>query len=274
MRRAKAEDGNWFGVQDPRKRKQIQDRLAQRARRKRLAEAKAQATTTSSSDTTAGADDPANVDYSSDASDVRSIHHIISRETTPDVPESTGSEKRSRVNHDYHKLAGGKKHKSHQPGVACRDGSAIGVDLRQSSRSQSPPTCRLKTFSAQTVSNRKSSSGFSPTSHGSIAKSQSHSKLELPTQTLSPKDFNLSLRYRGKQWHFHSIAHKAKVLEFILLKEEKDVESYPILAFSKNAKKAAFATEDDDGDESTVKDYFRFYTHFMNERFPEMRSYC
>ncbi|KAL6242932.1 hypothetical protein RBB50_010032 [Rhinocladiella similis] len=40
MGRAKIEDNNWYGVQDPRKRKQIQDRLAQRARRKRLAEAK------------------------------------------------------------------------------------------------------------------------------------------------------------------------------------------------------------------------------------------
>ncbi|KIW31947.1 uncharacterized protein PV07_03533 [Cladophialophora immunda] len=40
MGRARAEDDNWFGVQDPRKRKQIQDRLAQRARRRRLAEAK------------------------------------------------------------------------------------------------------------------------------------------------------------------------------------------------------------------------------------------
>ncbi|KIW95183.1 uncharacterized protein Z519_03767 [Cladophialophora bantiana CBS 173.52] len=40
MGRARAEDDNWFGVQDPRKRKQIQDRLAQRARRKRLAEAR------------------------------------------------------------------------------------------------------------------------------------------------------------------------------------------------------------------------------------------
>ncbi|KIX04503.1 uncharacterized protein Z518_05373 [Rhinocladiella mackenziei CBS 650.93] len=54
MGRARVEDDNWFGVQDPRKRKQIQDRLAQRARRKRLAEAKAQATTTSSSDTATG----------------------------------------------------------------------------------------------------------------------------------------------------------------------------------------------------------------------------
>ncbi|KAK6379516.1 hypothetical protein LTS17_006434 [Exophiala oligosperma] len=40
MGRAKIEDNNWYGVEDPRKRKQIQDRLAQRARRKRLAEAK------------------------------------------------------------------------------------------------------------------------------------------------------------------------------------------------------------------------------------------
>ncbi|KIW67141.1 hypothetical protein PV04_06413 [Phialophora macrospora] len=40
MGRARALDDNWFGVQDPRKRKQIQDRLAQRARRMRLAEAK------------------------------------------------------------------------------------------------------------------------------------------------------------------------------------------------------------------------------------------
>ncbi len=77
------------------------------------------------------------------------------------------------------------------------------------------------------------------------------------------------MRYRGKQWHFNSIAHKAKVLELILLQEEKDVESYPVMAFSRGAKKAAFTNdEDDDADESLLKDYFRFYTHFMNERFP------
>jgi hypothetical protein len=77
------------------------------------------------------------------------------------------------------------------------------------------------------------------------------------------------MRYRGKTWHFNNIAHKAKVLEQILLQEEKDVEAYPILAFSKGAKKASLGGKEDlDGEESALKDYFRFYTHFMNERFP------
>lgn len=77
------------------------------------------------------------------------------------------------------------------------------------------------------------------------------------------------MRYRGKQWHFQSVAHKAKVLELLLLKEEKDVESYPVVAFSKGAKKAARDLDDDsESDDSMLKDYFRFYTHFMNERFP------
>ena len=76
------------------------------------------------------------------------------------------------------------------------------------------------------------------------------------------------MRYRGKLWHFDSAAQKVRVLEQILLTEEKDVESYPVMAFS-SAKKAASSTEEDfDGGESTLKDYFRFYTLFMNERFP------
>ena len=63
--------------------------------------------------------------------------------------------------------------------------------------------------------------------------------------------------------------HKAKVLEQIVLQEEKDVESYPIRAFSKGAKKTAFGCdEDSDGKGSVLKDYFRFYTHFQSERFP------
>ena len=79
-----------------------------------------------------------------------------------------------------------------------------------------------------------------------------------------------TMRYRGKVWHFASLAQKARVLEQILLQEEKDVEHYPILAFSKGAKKAAaFGGEQgSDGDDSALKDYFRMFTLFMSERFP------
>jgi hypothetical protein len=79
------------------------------------------------------------------------------------------------------------------------------------------------------------------------------------------------MRYRGKQWHFDSLAHKAQVLQEILLKEEKDVELYPVMAFSGGAKSSALKDDSDDDDpenDHQVKDYFRFYSHFMNERFP------
>jgi hypothetical protein len=84
------------------------------------------------------------------------------------------------------------------------------------------------------------------------------------------------MRYRGKVWQFDSIAQKARILEMILLREEKDVESYPVLAFSKGARKSRHNADDDNDDDGdgerdgngAMKDYFRFYTHFMNERFP------
>ncbi|EPE26359.1 hypothetical protein GLAREA_02271 [Glarea lozoyensis ATCC 20868] len=41
-RKVEKEEDNWYGVIDPKRRKQIQDRLAQRARRRRLAEQAAQ----------------------------------------------------------------------------------------------------------------------------------------------------------------------------------------------------------------------------------------
>jgi hypothetical protein len=95
-----------------------------------------------------------------------------------------------------------------------------------------------------------------------------------PERTISLKYADPSMRYRGKVWRFESIAHKAMVLERILLREEKEVESYPIMAFSKGAQKAPPGPDDDDdgigigSNEDVVKNYFRFYTHFMNERFP------
>ncbi|KAJ9602671.1 hypothetical protein H2200_012865 [Cladophialophora chaetospira] len=93
------------------------------------------------------------------------------------------------------------------------------------------------------------------------------------TPTLAPlprlTEMIHSMRYRGKTWHFTSIAHKATVLEKILLQEEKDVELYPILAFSKGAKRAALGGEDgSDGEESALKDYFRMFRLFMSDRFP------
>ena len=119
-------------------------------------------------------------------------------------------------------------------------------------------------------------SGFTPvnpTGVAGVSRSSMPGTLSLtqsPPQSPNLKEIKLTMRYRGKLWHFNSIAHKAKVFEQILLQEEKDVESYPVLAFAKGAKKAAaFGGEDDfDREESALKDYFRMYTHFMHERFP------
>ncbi len=120
-------------------------------------------------------------------------------------------------------------------------------------------------------------SGFTPVNPTGVAVVLHSSVPPIPSlaqttdQFPNPLSASLAMRYRGKLWHFQSIAHKARVIEQILLKEEKEVESYPILAFAKGAKKAATASgeeNDSDHDESALKDYFRMYTHFMNERFP------
>lgn len=107
--------------------------------------------------------------------------------------------------------------------------------------------------------------GFSPASPTFQTRMQ-------PERPITLKYADASMRYRGKMWRFDSIAHKAQVLERILLREEQEVESYPIMAFSKGAQKAPHDPDDDDegvgGNQDIVKDYFRFYTHFMNERFP------
>jgi hypothetical protein len=91
----------------------------------------------------------------------------------------------------------------------------------------------------------------------------------MPTSSATPptsKGSDLAMRYRGKLWHFKSVAHKAKVLEMLILQEERDVDTYPMKAFSKPRGKAGYG--EDTGTIGALEDHFRFYTHFMTERFP------
>ena len=185
-------------------------------------------------------------------SDVRSIHHVTSRENTPDTLES---KKRPRTSPDYRTLSGAKKRET--PDSIATESITVAPNKRQH-------LDRKSTLSKSTLKSpykEASSTSASP-------------KVETQTQpekVISLKYAAPSIKYRGKVWHFDSIAHKAKVLEQILLQEEKEVESYPIMAFSKGAQKAAPGSDDDEegiGSADVVKDYFRFYTHFMNERFP------
>ncbi|KIV79893.1 hypothetical protein PV11_07434 [Exophiala sideris] len=86
MGRAQVEDNDWYGVQDPRKRKQIQDRLAQRARRKRLAEAKSCSTSSPDAGKTASTSPESSTDSSSRDSIDESLQPL-----TVSIPRSPGS---------------------------------------------------------------------------------------------------------------------------------------------------------------------------------------
>ncbi|EXJ55553.1 hypothetical protein A1O7_08481 [Cladophialophora yegresii CBS 114405] len=170
--------------------------------------------------------------------------------------------KRTRASLGHESVSGNKRRKS---GTSEGSGGAVEVGKHE--------TQPLSTIDSRFPPPR--ASGFTPVNPSVAVRPQTASKPEAPApaetlgQTFSLKDFSLTMRYRGKMWHFNSIAHKAKVLEQILLQEEKDVEAYPVLAFSKGVKTASLGgREDSDRDESALRDYFRFYTHFMNERFP------
>ncbi|KAK4947556.1 hypothetical protein LTR10_013501 [Elasticomyces elasticus] len=195
---------------------------------------------------------PIDLGNSSDVSDAGSIHHVTTRESTPDTVES---KKRPRTSHDYRTLSGAKKREM----PASVETESITV----------APSKRHRLHHKSTVSK---STLKSPYKEGSSTSASPEPELQTqPEKVISLKYADASIKYRGKVWRFESIAHKAKVLELILLQEEKEVESYPIMAFSKGAQKAAPGSEDDDegiGSADVVRDYFRFYTHFMNERFP------
>jgi hypothetical protein len=97
----------------------------------------------------------------------------------------------------------------------------------------------------------------------------SPAKSVVPASSVTPpisKGSDLAMRYRGKLWHFKSVAHKAKVLEMLILQEERDVDTYPMKAFSKPRGKAGYG--EDTNTIGALEDHFRFYTHFMTERFP------
>ena len=137
--------------------------------------------------------------------------------------------------------------------------------------SQSRPSTANHTSAAPNVR----PSGFTPVNRGTTVEFRRPPTPEpLPASNAlgltGLKEFSTyTMRYRGKTWNFKDVAHKAIVLEQILIQEEKDVEAYPIQAFSKGARKAAFGgVEDPEGANSALKDYFRFYTHFMTDRFP------
>ncbi|KIW98182.1 uncharacterized protein Z519_01766 [Cladophialophora bantiana CBS 173.52] len=204
---------------------------------------------------------------SSGESDAGSIHHASGRDDALLRSESRKRQRTSRFS-----ISEKKQRKS--TGPPEETGTVVG--LREEPQPQVPPNNNTIFPNARpSTTGSNAHAGFTPVNPAVVIEAPRLSQPEAqspalaPSPTLNFKDFNLSMRYRGKQWHFNSIAHKAKVLEQILLQEEKDVEAYPILAFSKGVKKAAFrGDEDSDGDDSVLKDYFRFYTHFMNDRFP------
>ncbi|OAP57348.1 hypothetical protein AYL99_08086 [Fonsecaea erecta] len=205
---------------------------------------------------------------SSDESDAGSIRSGSGRDDTLSASESR---KRHRASRDPFSESDKKRRKSSGP-----QGENGTVDT---SREETHPTTAsahdIVVPNARPPTSSITHAGFTPVNPTVVVELQRPSKSEAQSatlaasQTLTLKDFNLSMRYRGKQWHFNSIAHKAKVLEQILLQEEKDIESYPTLAFSRGAKKAASGRNaDSEGDEKALKDYFLFYSHFMNDRFP------
>lgn len=186
-----------------------------------------------------------------------SIHHSSTKDRNAEI------RKRPRGSLDNLTPSGTKRRKS------ASDASDGTVEVAK--RESQPQTSAYNTMPPDIRT-----SGFTPVNPTVVVEIPRPTTRETPAAAQTPgqthltlKDFSLTMRYRNKVWHFNSIAHKAKVLEQIILQEEKDIESYPVLAFSKGAKKAAFGGEvDSDSDESALKDYFRFYTHFMNERFP------
>ena len=209
-------------------------------------------------------------------SDSESIHHIVSQQSTPEPTSpvevdskriSTGA-KRPRLSQDYLALSGVKKRKTHQD---APNASPISVPKLQGPKlSTWTPEIR-----AATARLARSFPQFNPTKVEGIVDAQPPPQAQKEASQHKVITLNYikpTMRYRGKVWQFDSIAQKAKILEMILLQEEKDVESYPVLAFSKGARKSLDADNDnddnDEGDGSAMKDYFRFYTHFMNERFP------
>ncbi|KIW58340.1 hypothetical protein PV05_02868 [Exophiala xenobiotica] len=222
------------------------------------------------------ADDAIDLDYPSNLSDSESIHHIVSQQSTPEPTSpvevdskriSTGA-KRPRLSQDYLALSGVKKRKTHQD---APNASPISVPKLQGPKlSTWTPEIR-----AATARLARSFPQFNPTKVEGIVDAQPPPQAQKEASQHKVITLNYikpTMRYRGKVWQFDSIAQKAKILEMILLQEEKDVESYPVLAFSKGARKSLDADNDnddnDEGDGSAMKDYFRFYTHFMNERFP------
>jgi hypothetical protein len=196
-------------------------------------------------------------------SDVDSIHHVISN-ATKDIRDSE-SRKRTRASISSEAFTQQKRRKS----TVSEDGAEETEHAKRGSHSHASPS--NNTMAAPSVQ----PSGFTAVNRGIVVEvsrpvpAANPPNVVVHSRNPSLKDFTASMRYRGKLWEFSSIAHKAKVLEQILLQEEKDVEAYPILAFSKSAKKAGLGGgTDSDATDTALKDYFRFYTHFMTDRFP------
>lgn len=151
---------------------------------------------------------------------------------------------------------------------------AVGVDARRASQLEDFALAvgRSAKPNALTYGTRQLSADAALVSYGS--RPSSHSASPMLPQALTPiptlrQVGPQSMRYRGKVWTFDSIIHKATVLEKIILQEEKAVDNYPILAFSKGAKKAATGGEEgSDNEENPLKDYFRLYSVFMGEILP------